>query len=147
MLLSACGEDSEIVSEGVVLFFEPVAIGQAGSAQDTLEVVVRDSLAWVDASRQLRPLAPYKRVDFSQSVVVAVAIPTESGGYHVEVQSVEDMGDEVVVTYLFHEPARDCITLAALALPFQVVSVRRFDDKPVRFERATQRYECTWKQP
>lgn len=146
LILTGCGADSEILTEGDYLFFERVGIGQAGSVTDTTEWVLRDSVAWSEAQAKLRPLAPFETVDFSQEAVIVVAIPTESGGYHIEVESVEEMPDHVLVSYLFHKPALDCITLAALALPFQAVSVRRFEDKPVRFERREQDYECTWKQ-
>ena len=145
-LAAACSPDSEITSEGEYLFFERIGIGQASSVRDTTEWVIRDSLSWVQASPQFQPLAPFDPVRWSQSMVLAVGIPTESGGYHIEIESVEDLGEEVVVSYLFHVPAQDCIALQALAYPFQVVQVRRFDDKPVRFERRRQRYECTWKQ-
>lgn len=146
VLVTGCGEDSEILSEGDYLFFESVGIGQSGTVTEVSEWVLRDSVAWAEAQTRLRPLAPFDPVDFSQSVVIAIAIPTESGGYHIEVESVEEMEDHVMVNYLFQKPALDCITLSALAVPFQVVEVRRFADKEVRFERRDQKYECTWKQ-
>ncbi|NNE69420.1 MAG: hypothetical protein HKN29_03535 [Rhodothermales bacterium] len=144
--MTGCGADSEILTEGDYLFFERIGIGQAGALTDTAEWVLRDSTSWAEAQEQLQPLAAFEPVDFSQEVVIVVAIPTESGGYHIELESVEEMEDHVLVSYLFHEPALDCITLSALALPFQAVSVKRFEGKPVRFERRTQKYECTWKQ-
>ncbi len=146
VLITGCGEDSEILTEGDYLFFERVGSGQSGSVSEVSEWVLRDSASWAEAQTRLRPLAPFEPVDFTQAVVVAIAIPTESGGYHVEVESVEELEDHVLVTYLFQKPALDCITLSALAVPFLVVEVRRFDDKEVRFERREQKYECTWKQ-
>ncbi|MFT4603857.1 MAG: hypothetical protein ACI9W4_000573 [Rhodothermales bacterium] len=146
VLITGCGADSDILSEGDYLFFEAVGIGQSGSVTEVAEWVLRDSVAWVEAQTQLRPLAPFQSVDFTQSVVVVIAIPTDSGGYHIEVESVEEMEDHVLVSYLFHKPALDCITLSALAVPFQVVEVKRFEDKEVRFEHREQKYECTWKQ-
>lgn len=145
VIFTGC-QDSEILSEGDYLVFDRVGIGQSGSVAEASEWVLRDSVSWAEAQTKLRPLAPFEPVDFTQSVLVAVAIPTESGGYHIEVESVEEMEDHVLVTYLFHKPALDCIALSALALPFQVVEVRRFEDKEVRFERREQKYECTWKQ-
>ena len=147
LLLAGCAEDAEVVSEGEFLYFENIGMGQAGSAADTTEWVLRDSVSWASASALLKPLAPFKKVDFSQSNVVAIGLPKESGGYHIEVESIERAGGEVVVSYLLHVPANDCITLAAMALPFVAVKVRRFDDEVVRFARRQQRYECTWKQP
>jgi protease stability complex PrcB-like protein len=146
VLLSGCGPDSEVVSEGEYLYFEPIGMGQAGALTEVGEWVVRDSVSWVESSDLLSPLAPFKPVRFDQTVVVAVAIPEESGGYHVEIESVERTGEGILITYLLHEPAGDCITLVAPALPFQVVAVRRFEEENVTFVRRTQNYECTWRQ-
>lgn len=147
VLLVGCQEDTEVVSEGEYLYFETIGMGQTGAVADTTEWVLRDSTAWAEAASRLNPLAPFKKVDFSQSVVVVAGLPEESGGYHIEVESVERLPGKVVVSYLLHQPASDCITLSAEALPFVAIKVRRFEEASVRFERRQQRYECTWKQP
>ncbi|MFT5144253.1 MAG: hypothetical protein ACI80V_003756 [Rhodothermales bacterium] len=147
MLLAGCGEEVEVVEELDLFYFEGIGIGQTGATRDTTEWVLRDSVSWAAAARQFKPLAPFKTVDFRQSVVVVIGIPTESGGYHVEIESIERTEEEgVVISYLFQEPASDCITLTANALPFLAVAAARFEDERVTFERRAQKYECTWKQ-
>ncbi len=145
-LFMGCAPDSEIISEGEFLYFETIGMGQTGAVSDVAEWVVRDSVSWVLASDSLHPLAPFKPVRFDQTVVVAIAIPEESGGYSIEVESVERLEDEIVINYLLQEPAGDCITLAAPALPFLAIAVRRFEEERVSFVRRTQNYECTWRQ-
>jgi hypothetical protein len=147
LLLAGCGEEVEVIDELDLFYFESIGIGQTGATRDTTEWVLRDSVAWATAAQHFTPLAPFKTVNFEQSVVVAIGIPTESGGYHVEIESIERTeADGVIISYLFQEPASDCITLTADALPFLAVAAARFEDERVRFERRVQKYECTWKQ-
>ncbi len=142
LVLSGCAVQSNL-DEGPddVLYFEPIAIGQSGSIRDTLEVVVSDEGALSEALAKVNPLGELPSIDFNQSMVGIIAIPTNSGGFVVEVQSVEQRGEEIQVHYLLSVPGADCITVQALSLPFQIISLRRAQGA-FRFLREERRYRC-----
>lgn len=128
-----------------VLSFEPIALGHQGVTRDTLEMVLRTPEELAEALTLVNPLGELPDVDFEQYMVGLVAIPTESGGYIVEVQSVEKTGDEITINYVLNVPADDCITVQALSLPHQIVIIRR-DMGSVSFEQERKRYLCGMKQ-
>ena len=146
LLLTGCADEPEVViEETMLLYFEPIGMGQSASLADTVatEVIVRDSLTWVAYQDSLRPLAAFKPVDFSQAMVVMVAREVESGGYSVEVEEVETANGEIQINYLLTVPSPDCITVMADASPFQAVLVRRAEGTP-RFAHRTELYRCTF---
>jgi len=140
--LTACQEAAE-VDDGPddVLAFDPIAMGHGGTVRVTIEVVLRSETELQEALEKVRPLADVPDVDFEQYMVALIAIPTESGGYIVEVQSVEQTGDEITVNYVLNVPAQDCITVQALSLPHQIVQIRRSEGN-VTFEQERKRYLC-----
>lgn len=124
-----------------VLYFETVGMGHNGAIRDTTEVVFTDRAAFESAVSNLNLLGPISDVDFSQNMVGFIAIPTESGGYIIEVKSVEKTGNEIVVSYEFSTPGQDCVTIQALSLPFQIVKIKRSEGE-VRFNRIQKQYSC-----
>lgn len=124
-----------------VLSFEAVAMGHQGMTRDTLEMVVRTPEAWEEARKLVSPLGDVPEIDFNQYMVGLIGIPTESGGYIVEVDSVEKTGEEITVHYILNVPGEDCITVQALSLPHQIVIIRK-DEGNVTFERERKRYLC-----
>ncbi|NQV72565.1 protease complex subunit PrcB family protein [bacterium] len=125
-----------------VLYFETVGMGHNGSLRDTTEVVFSESSAFQTAVAELNLLGPIANVDFSQTMVGFIAIPTESGGYIIEVKSVEKTGNEIIVSYEFSKPGQDCVTIQALSLPFQIVKIKR-SEGVVRFNRIEKQYSCS----
>ena len=142
VLLSGCEVQSTLNDDpDDVLYFEPIAIGQTGAIRDTLETVLMDAEAFASALEMVSPLGDIPDVDFNQSMVGIIAIPTNSGGHVVEVQSIEKRGTEIQIQYLFSIPGDDCITVQALSLPFQIVSIRK-SEGTVRFIREEDSYSC-----
>ena len=143
LLLTAC-EQKAVVDDGpdAVLYFEAIGMGQYGSIRDTTEVVYRDEASFRTVLDKLTLLAPLREIDFSQVMVGLVAMPTNSGGYVVEVKSVEKTGDDISINYELTIPGPDCITLDALSLPFQLVVIQQ-SDGAVSFERDETTYRCT----
>ncbi len=140
--LTACQEAMDATDgPDEVLAFDPIAMGHGGSVRDTIEVVLRSQAALDEALEKVTPLGDIPEVDFEQYMVALIAIPTESGGYIVEVQSVERTGEEIMINYVFNVPAQDCITLQALSLPHQIVKIRRAEGN-VTFEQERKRYLC-----
>jgi hypothetical protein len=140
--LSACQEAVQL-DDGPddVLAFEPIAMGHNGSVRDTIEVILKSEAALEEALTQVRPLGDVPEVDFQQYMVGLIAVPAETGGHIVEVQSVEQTGDEITVHYVLNVPADDCITVQALSLAHQIVKIRRADGN-VTFVRERERYFC-----
>ncbi|MDA0379174.1 MAG: protease complex subunit PrcB family protein [Bacteroidetes bacterium] len=128
-----------------VLSFEAVAMGHQGSSRDTLELVLRTPEEWEAARQMVSPLGEVPEIDFDQYMVGLIGIPTESGGFIVEVASVEKTGDEITVHYVLNVPGEDCITVQALSQPHQIVIIRK-DEGTVRFEHERKRYLCSMDQ-
>jgi len=140
--LAACGTEV-FLDDGPdeVIFFESIAMGQQGAVRDTLELILRDQATLEAALPKVQPFGEIPEIDWSQMMVGLIAIPAESGGYIVEVQSVERTGEEVNVHYQLAVPGEDCITVQALALPHQIVIIRKTEGN-VTFVRERERYSC-----
>ncbi len=141
-VLSGCKQPvPEIVSTSEPLYFERIGMGQTGTVADTIEVLIRTEKNWKEWSEKVKPLSPFKKIDFSQASIALIAIPVESGGYTVEVESVEKDAGVITVSYLFSKPKSACISPLAAALPFQAVLIRKADGD-ARFKRREERYGC-----
>lgn len=148
LFAGACGLRGPSVPEpepGEFYVFDRLAFGQSGAYANAVERVFRDDASWQAAQDSLRLIAAPPEVDFAQSMVLLLALPQESGGYTVEVLSIEAVADTLVVEYELTTPASDCITIAGRSLPFQAVAVRR-SDAPIRFVRKEVSRRCTWRQ-
>ena len=133
--------DEEEGEQSDPLYFETVGRGHTGTVQDTLEFIVRDADTWRAVQEDLRPLAEFEEVEFTQALIALIALPAESGGYTIEVESVESLNNVITVSYLVSEPGPDCITPEAEALPFLAVMIRKFEGE-AEFVRRTERYKC-----
>lgn len=144
-LLQGCGggADAETEPPVEVLYFEPIGYGQSGSLTDTTEIVLRTEEEWAAYRDSLRPIASFKPVDFSQSVVLLVALPQATSGHLIEFVGVEERDSVTVAEYVVGVPAEDCLTATAEAVPFQAVMVRR-TELPVRFQHKPEEYRCTF---
>lgn len=148
LLLSLLGCDEENAGadetdEAEVLYFEPIGYGQSGSLKDSTETVIRTQEKWAAYRDSLKPLAPFDSVDFSQAVVLLVALPQTTSGHSIELVAVEEHDSIAVATYVVNIPAEDCLTATAETVPFQAVMVRR-TDLPVHFAHETEEYRCTF---
>ncbi|PIQ63276.1 MAG: hypothetical protein COV99_03590 [Bacteroidetes bacterium CG12_big_fil_rev_8_21_14_0_65_60_17] len=140
--LSACDDGSEVtIDEGEVLPYEQIGFGQRAQSHEPIEELARDESEWNALAKRVRPLEPFKTVNFSQEMVALIAVPTESGGYAIEVDQAEVVRDTVVISYVVYTPGSDCISTMGLAQPFQAVSLKQAPGI-VRFERRNERYSC-----
>jgi len=144
-LLGGCGTESVSVEDPIPepLHFAAIGYGQYGSLVDTLEIVIRDQETWAVWQDSLRPVEPFLSVDFSQAMVLLVALPQITSGYGVTFLSLDRMDSEIVAEYLVEIPAEDCLTAAALTAPFQAVLTPP-TDLPIRFKRVEEEYRCTF---
>ena len=142
LLLFGCNvPEPAAEDESEPLYFETIGRGQTGAGRDTIETVVASVEDWDRLRAAVQPLAPFESVDFTQTMVALIALPSESGGYTIEVETVELLDGVVRINYLVSEPGMDCITPTALALPFQAILFRRADGD-VKFVRRTEKYLC-----
>jgi len=141
-VVGACQQaEVEVTGDTEPLYFETIGWGHSGIVRDTTEVIIRTSDEWDRISSNYRPLEDFEAIDFSQVMVALIALPAESGGYSIEVESVESVEGIVTVSYLVSEPGTDCITPTALTLPFQAVLIRKAGGI-VEFVRRTESFKC-----
>ena len=145
MVFAGCLQSEEsspaTVDEPESLYFESVGIGQAGSLSDTTEVLIRSEEDWQVLRDSLRVVEPFREVDFSQTMLLLVALPQSSGGYRIQMESVDKSDEEILASYAVYAPGPDCLTIMAETLPYQVVAVRRAEGT-VRFNRRVIRETC-----
>ena len=145
LALGGCGqtsEEGEAEAEPMAFYFESLGRGQRAAFADTTEVVIRDAETWARYQDLLRPVQPFEPVDFTQAMILLAAVPTSTGGYLVEFEAVEEVGDTVTASYSLTAPGRECLALPAPSVPYEVVLARR-DESPVRFERRAATYPCS----
>ncbi|MDZ4699627.1 MAG: hypothetical protein SH809_07975 [Rhodothermales bacterium] len=142
--LAACepAQDPDAISPSTAVYFEALMRGQSAAFADTVEMVVRDAESWDALLGRLETLLPMPPVDFTDAMVLLVAVPTPTGGTNIQFDSVEDDGQTWIATYSIGMPARDCRAIDGIAVPFQAVVVPR-SDRPVRFEHSIEPYPCT----
>jgi len=141
--LTGCVKKAEVVIDDTeFLPFDNLGVGPTATLTDTTEILLYSPDEWDAYRSRLHSVGAFKPVDFTQEMVALIAVPEESGGYSVEVESVEQKDSVIVVSYVLLSPERDCVTPMGRAVPYQAVSVRRADG-PVRFERRTATFPCT----
>jgi protease stability complex PrcB-like protein len=113
---------------GALVILNPVAFtsvhqGTQSQIEDAREVTIRTAPEWQALWKEHAPAAP-PRVDFSKMMVVGVFLGTRpTGGYSVEIVSVDATGGEIVVTYRETQPPRDAMLTQALMSPVHLVSI------------------------
>ncbi len=134
------GDDEALVLE--TLYYEVLARGQTSSLADTTEVVIRSGAEWEEYRNKLDTPSPIRPVDFSQEMVVLIAIPAATGGYEIDLASIDryDNG-EILVSYVVEEPTRDCLNPDVRSTPF-VAAIVRPAPGAVRFEHTTEQSRC-----
>jgi len=144
-ILPGCVDDDHIDTEyeSEVLYFEQIGYGQRGSLTDSTEIALRSPQEWAIYRDSLSPTAPFDSVDFEQGIVLLVALPQESSGHSINFVNIEAHDTFSVAEYVVSAPAEDCLAAFAETVPFTAVMVRRTDN-PVRFERETEEYRCTF---
>jgi hypothetical protein len=118
------------------LGFSTIYRGPQSQIEEPREVTIRSAADWSALWKAHAPAAPVPVVDFTREMVVAVFLGTRpTGGYAVEIASIEATRNEVIVTYRVDEPARDAMVIQALTAPAHVVRVESRKGS-VKFVRA-----------
>ncbi len=144
VLLAGClggpQEDTE-VSIGEALAFEPIGRGQQARL-DTTERAIRDAATWVAYQDSLRPLRPFKEVNFDQEMVLLAALPVPTGGYDVRFEVIERTEEGVTIRYRLFTPADDCRATLGQGVVFQAVRLAN-TAAPLHFIREEEAFRCT----
>lgn len=127
--------------ESEPVYFAPLIRGTDSALSDTTEAIVRSGAEWRDLVANLAPFEEPRAVDFSQAMLVVVALPVDTGGYMLDVETVELLSDSLVVSYVVYEPGGDCLNVEAAVTPYHVVEVRRMD-APVAFHKRREYVFC-----
>jgi hypothetical protein len=101
--------------------------GNLSEIHQNRELVFRDAAAWQKFYAQHHPGAPVPAVDFSREMVIAVLLSRNTGGYHVDLTSVEDTNDGVRVTYTETQPPPGAMVIQVLTQPYVLAAVPRRD--------------------
>ncbi len=127
---------------GLLAVLSPIAFTSVHRSTQSLveeprEVAVRTPAEWQTLWKEhAPPSAKLPGVDFAKDMVVGVFLGTRpTGGYSVDVVSVESSGGETVVTYRETQPARDALLIQTLTSPVHLVRIPR-QKGAVRFVRA-----------
>jgi hypothetical protein len=120
---------------------EPVAFktlerGDQSNIESAREVVVRTAAEWTAFWKQHSPGQPPPAVDFTRSTVVGIFLGSRpTGGYSVEITTIEREGDTLTVTYREQRPDKADIVTQVITMPYQLVTTARVAGS-VRFTRA-----------
>ena len=145
LLLMGCGTQPEIdmdVDETEAVYFETIGQGASSLFTDTTQVVIKSEVMWNEYEQYMKTVLPFPEIDFSQLMVVVVAVPVPMRGVTIQIQSAELADDEMVVNYLMAFPGDDCRGNDQPSSPFQVVMMPH-KEIPVRFEHEFEEYPCT----
>ena len=118
------------------LGFQTVYRGIQSQIEEPREVTIRSAADWRALWKVHAPSAPVPVVDFKREMVVGVFLGTQpTGGYAVEITSLDATRKELIVTYRVDEPARDVMVVQALTAPVHLV---RFESRKgsIKFVRA-----------
>lgn len=126
------------LDEGVAGFLPYGAIDQGFISGVTTEqqVVIDNQKSWEDFWLQHRGNLP-PEMDFTRDIVLAVSLGERpSFSYSIEISSIRDMGDEIVVSIYSRSPGPNEDYVDQLAHPYDIVATKRWG-KPIRFDLDT----------
>jgi hypothetical protein len=116
--------------------FKTLDRGDQSNIEDARQVVVRTPAEWTALWKLHAADQPPPAVDLTQSMIVGVFLGSRpTGGYGVEIASIEREGDNLTVTYRERRPAKTDIVTQVITMPYQLVTVGR-SAGTVRFTRA-----------
>jgi hypothetical protein len=115
--------------------------------QEARRTVISDPTAWAalwaEVVGTIAPQPDLPSVDFSGSVVIAVAMGAQnSGGHEISIDDVQRRGETLVVVVREVTPGPMCITTQVLTAPVDIVLIPK-GDEPIEFEEEAETVSCT----
>jgi hypothetical protein len=120
--------------------FITIARGSNSGYQSASQMVIKNSEQWIDCWQQhtsnTEPPPPVPRVDFTRYSIVAVfAGEQPTGGYSVEILSVETSGsptqEQLAITVQHLQPGAGDFVTEALTYPYHIIRIPRIDGRVV----------------
>jgi hypothetical protein len=123
-------------SEAVELKFATVQRGDLSGIEERREVVVKTAAEWAALWKQHNPGQKPPAIDFTRSMVAGVFLGSRpSGGFAIDVTSVQRDGANLTVVYRESKPDPKMMVTQMLTSPFHLVRIDRHEG-PVRFRAA-----------
>ncbi len=144
MLLAGClgtAEQDTEVSIAEAVAFEPLGRGRQARIDSTARAI-RDAETWTTYQDSLRPLLPFKDVNFEQEMVLLAAQPVTTGGYDLRIEVVERTDEGLTIRYRLFTPGEDCRVTMGDGVVFQAVRLAQ-SDAALHFEREQETLHCT----
>lgn len=121
--------------------FTTIAIGTLSGIKDYQNLVVRSTEEWTKLWAKHKtmygppPPLPTPSIDFTSSLIISIFRGTQStGGYSIEITSIQEMENRIVVTYETEDPGPSDFVTLALTQPFHIIEIP-FTTKKVEFVR------------
>ncbi|MDZ8069880.1 MAG: protease complex subunit PrcB family protein [Nostoc sp. DedQUE08] len=123
--------------------FTTIARGSDSGYQSASQMVIDNSERWIDLWQQhtsnAEPPPPVPQVDFTRYSVVAVfAGEQPTGGYSVEILSVETSGsqtqEQLAITVQHRQPSAGDFVTEALTYPYHIIRIPKIDANRVVFK-------------
>jgi hypothetical protein len=114
--------------------FTTISRGQTSSISDQKHLVIRDEQGLKDIWQQIDDARGLPEIDFENNMVIAVFMGERpTGGYGIEIESIDAYADRITVNIVETEPGPDELTTQALAYPYHIVTTEK-TEMEVRFE-------------
>jgi hypothetical protein len=100
--------------------------GVQGGADSFATVVINDGTEWVELWKSIGRDPPTHRFDASKTIAVAVFIgQRRTGGYSVEITTLNETSDYIRVEYIEREPTSEMRVAQVLTTPWTVALISR----------------------
>jgi len=120
--------------------FTTIARGTNSGYQSASQIVIDNSQQWINFWQQhtsnAEPPPPVPQVDFTRYSVVAVfAWEKPTGGYSVEILSVQTSGyqtqEQLAITVQHRQPEAGDLVTEALTYPYHIIKIPKIDGRVV----------------
>ena len=144
---SAFSTDPHAVPVALIRFrSDSIAFAQYSGVWQAENLVVRDARTWADLWQRIyadvNPAPPTPSIDFTQEMVVAVALGARNtGGYNVLLTGATHDTGGVLIRASETSPGPHCFTTQAFSQPIDLARVAR-SDQAVRFAVTQRVVDC-----
>jgi hypothetical protein len=120
------------------LSFTTLAQGTISFVDKPAQVVIRTTAEWQALWKAHSPATPVPQVDFTRTIVVGVFLGSRpTAGFSVDIVSVREVSNRLVVEYRERRPEPGRLAAQVLTSPFHLVSLPR-DIRSVEFTEVAQ---------
>jgi len=120
--------------------FTTIEIGTESGMEDSQNQVLRSTQEWTNLwtthTSIHHPSPPLPNIDFTTSLIISVFRGTQStGGYSIEIVSVQEMENRIVVTYETEDPDPFGMNMMMMTQPFHMIEIPLTTTKEIEFIR------------